>query len=59
MVYVGGFMVGCLLGMFFHTKKIEEPTKCDIVLKWASVLILVIGCVLVIALTFSMSNSDY
>lgn len=52
-------MVGCLLGMFFHTKKIEEPTKCDIVLKWASVLILVIGCVLVIALTFSISNSDY
>lgn len=58
-IFLGGFIVGFLLGLFFLKKKIEEPTKCDIFIKWMSIVLIVVGIVIVIALTFVMSSSDY
>lgn len=48
-----------MLGLFFYKKKIEEPTKCDLVFKWGSVILLAVMTIVVVAMTFSMSGSDY
>jgi hypothetical protein len=56
---LGGFLVGLMMGLFFLKKKIEEPIKCDIFLKWFPVILLGVGTILVIALTFILNNSDY
>ena len=45
--------------MFFHINKLEEPTTCDTVLKWGSLLLLFSSLLLTIALTFTMQNEDY
>lgn len=48
--------MGMLLGMFFHIQKIEEQTKCDKVLKWGSLVLLIATFILVIALTFAIKG---
>lgn len=52
-------MVGSFLGLFYHLRKIEEPTKCDRFLMALSLILLIISFLLVVALTFSLTNPDY
>jgi len=46
------------VGLFLVKKKMEEPSKMDLALKWGSLVLLVCSFVVLVALVFSGKNMD-